>query len=583
MARSVSLGSSIALVLFCQVACNKQDPYFGSVTPPSGQTLVFDNFSEPSSLDPAIGYNTNENNITAAMFEGLVQNDPLTTRPMAALATHYEMSPNGTQFFFYLRGHPHPGGIRLPNSDSLPFEYSNGVRAPPDSVPARWSDGTTITAHDFVYAWQRAADPRTAAPAAGYLSVLRNAPDILKGKREPKDLGAAALDDFTVRIDLGEPVPYLLTLLVTPVFKAVPRHVIDKARREGREANWTQPARIVTSGPFVLTEWRPYDYVSVRRSPTYYQADLVRLDGISFLPISADAAVVNLYRTGATQAMDTATLPEALTPTLLAKRDFRSNSILGSSAYAFNVHRPPFDNVLVRYALNMSVDKAAIARYLNQLPAQNFVPPIAGYAGPRTLNVTIRGRTYDVLQYNPVAARELLAFAGFPNGIGAGGRSLAFDLHVWNDATNLNVAQILSRQWQNNLRIFARLLPYEFNVAIAEMRAGNFSGLGTAYGVADFADPMGLLTPAVVTDFFGGWTDAEYVSMLDEANQTLDFAGRFEKLARAEARLLHEMPIIPLTFPQAHHLRKPYVHALDPDPLDAHYFRYAWIDTRWKP
>jgi ABC-type transport system substrate-binding protein len=101
--------------------------------------------------------------------------------------------------------------------------------------------------------------------------------------------------------------------------------------------------------------------------------------------------------------------------------------------------------------------------------------------------------------------------------------------------------------------------------------------------VADFADPMGLLMSAVVLYGSDGWKDAQYLSLLGEANRTPDPTERFRKLARAAGRVMHEMPIIPLAITQAHNLRKPYVHALDPDPLDAHYFRYTWVDAGWKP
>lgn len=580
------VGGVVALAL-CLVACQAsshgvRDKWFGNITPPSCQTLVYENYTEPMSLDPAIADSTVDSNIVASLFEGLVQNNPLTAQPMAALATHYEASPNGMQFTFYLRGHPHPPGTRLPDSDTLPFEYSHGVHAPPDSLPARWSDGTVVTARDFVYAWQRAVDPKTAAPVGSYLSVVKNAQRVLAGKVAPRDLGVRAPDDFTFVVDLEEPAPYLLSLMVHLVFRAVPQDVVEQARRSGHGDNWARPGTIVTSGPFTLEEWRPYELVRVRRSPTYYQADLVKLDEITFVPITSGAAVTNLYRFGATHVTETASIPESLTPALLSKRDFHADPLLGVYAYSINTRRPPFNNVLLRYALNMSLDKTAIGRYLNSRPAKNLAPPLGGYQGPQSLAVTIRGRQYNVLEYNPVAARELLAMAGYPNGIGSDGRPLTFDLRAWNGPTYLGTAEIVGRQWFTNLNIRARLSPAEFDVAIPEMRAGDFSIIDDSWA-ADFLDPLAMLTPTYVTDASGGWTDSEYLALLNEANRTTDPLVRFKRLARAETRLMQEMPIIPLVFEESHTLEKPYIRALHTDPLDAHYFRYTWIDTRWKP
>src|SRR5262249_55224524 len=148
------------------------------------------------------------------------------------------------------------------------------------SIPARWSDGQTITAHDFVYSWRRAVDPKTAASLADYLSPLRNAAAILAGKRPPYDLGVEAPDDFTLRLQLDTPAPYLLQLLRHTIYYPVPSHVVEKARAEGRETQWTRPGTIVSNGPFVLAEWRPYDFIKVRKNPNYYQAALVRLEEI---------------------------------------------------------------------------------------------------------------------------------------------------------------------------------------------------------------------------------------------------------------------------------------------------------------
>ena len=197
--------------------------------------------------------------------------------------------------------------------------------------------------------------------------------------------------------------------------------------------------------------------------------------------------------------------------------------------------------------------------------------------------MTINGRQYDVLQYDPARARELLAVAGYPDGIGRNGRPLAFDIRTIDAPTSVNESQIMARQWSIHLGIEARVTPAEFNVLVPEMRAGNFHGVIYDDWLADFMDPFAILTPTYVTDASGGWTDPEYLDLLREANRTLGPRARFKKLARAELRLLHEMPMIPLGFQQSHALQKPYVHGLHPDMLDGHSFRYAWLDARWKP
>jgi hypothetical protein len=166
--RSIVPSIGIATALMSS-DCTTDSPYFGKTTPPSEQRLVYANGDEPESFDPAKYAGGTEMRIINALFDGLTKFHPTTLEPMAALATHYETNADQSQFTFYLRGHPNPRGIRLPNTDTLSREFevgrikedfARGRSAPLDRIPARWSDGTVITAHDFVYSWRRVVDPQ---------------------------------------------------------------------------------------------------------------------------------------------------------------------------------------------------------------------------------------------------------------------------------------------------------------------------------------------------------------------------------------------------------------------------------------
>src|SRR5215475_10300292 len=137
-------------------------------------------------------------------------------------------------------GHASPRGIRLPNTDSMSLLLSRGRHAPADRTPALWSDGSPITAHDFVYSWRRFADPATAAPMASYLVPVGNAEAIVSGSKPPDSLAVRAADDFAFQFDLAAPAPYFLQLLWQPFFAAVPRQAVEAARRRGRESSWTE-------------------------------------------------------------------------------------------------------------------------------------------------------------------------------------------------------------------------------------------------------------------------------------------------------------------------------------------------------
>ena len=155
-------------------ACSRaEEAYFGNTKPPLTQRAVTTLDNEPPSLDPALSSGLIDS-LILSMFEGLTSLQPATGTPMAAMATHFEATPDGLRYTFYLRGHPHPLGTRLPNTGDLPVEYSRGRSAPPDAASARWSDGALITARDFVYSWRRVLDPSTAAELAYLLHPLRN-------------------------------------------------------------------------------------------------------------------------------------------------------------------------------------------------------------------------------------------------------------------------------------------------------------------------------------------------------------------------------------------------------------------------
>ena len=201
-------------------ACGKHETaYFGKARRSSRQRLVFLNRSEPASLDPALVSTNKEVNITRCLFDGLTRNDPHTLAPRAALATHYDSERGGKLLTFYLRGHHNPSGTELPGANASNSEQS-----------ARWSDGTAITADDFVYSWRRVVNPRTASPLASVLFHVKDAEDIYTGRTSSAThLAVEATDKFTLKVELRLPVPFFLNLAAAGVLAAVPRQAIEAA------------------------------------------------------------------------------------------------------------------------------------------------------------------------------------------------------------------------------------------------------------------------------------------------------------------------------------------------------------------
>src|SRR5581483_404289 len=423
---------------------------------------------EPWTLDPALSPGGAESWIISALSEPLIQPHPQTMAPMAGLATHYKIERDGTRYTFYLRGHPAPEGIQLAGPDSQPVEFTRGLAFAPHDLPARWSDGVPITAHDMVYSWHRYLAPDIGCPNAYVFYSITGAEAVNQGRISPEELGVRALDTFTFQLDLTAPAPHFLMLCYTTMTLPMPRHAIEAARKNGREAAWTEPGRTVTSGPFTLRESRPREGTIVARNPLYFDSAFVGVDEIQFF--AADGAtVVNLFRSGLADSMDGRVLPLQLAPALENTAELHVSPACACHNWRINTTRAPLDNLLLRYALNMATDKMATARFLGgrQQFALGRVPPLYGYRSLQRLEVEINGSPCDVLAYNPRAARQLWAAAASTEAV------LPLPVHHFARVDSHHLAAILQKQWQENLGLETRLVPQETAAYIQTILTGN--------------------------------------------------------------------------------------------------------------
>jgi oligopeptide transport system substrate-binding protein len=576
MTPDLSRRSLLALGPLAIASCARGGEYFGNTEPSHSQRLVYQIGAEPETLDPAISQAGSEIYIIPSLFEGLLTLDPSTQEPLAGIATHYEISSDHKQFTFYLRGHSRPHGIRLSKPGQ---ELSRGAASRPDRQPARWSDGTFVTAHDFVYSWRRVLDPTTASPNAAFLYCIRNAEEVNTGKRPVEDVAIDAVDDFTLRVNMRAPTPFFLHLQDIAPFYAVPRGAVESARQRGVESSWTRPEHIVTSGAFTLREWRPYEAVRLRKNARHYESNLVSLQEITLLPVASAAANINLYKAGESDSMLGRLVAPVFLPLLRPKKDFHTRPAFWCMFYVINTITPPFDNVLVRYALNMAIDKNAIARFLGagQKPAPGLMPPLDGYPSVETLLIEIDRKPYDVLAYDPEAARQLLRKAG----VGA----LRIEILYPKRPSTQDLPEILQQQWRTALRAEISLAVQEEKTWIQNRNALRYKGVAERGWWGDYLDPNTFLEPFLSGPSIigSGWSDPRYDAMLMDANASVDRGERMRKLADCERLLLRAMPILPLYYNTLSYLQKPYVRGLDPGKVDIVRFKYAWLDTNWRP
>lgn len=495
--------------------------------------------SEPSDLDPHTVTGLGEAKLVQAMFDPLVSFEPGTLAPVPALAASWDVSPDGLVYTFHLR---------------------------PD---AKWSDGTTLTAQDCVDSWRRILTPTLAADYAYFLYLIRGAEAFNQGKTTDfSTVAAVARDTRTLEVTLTHPAPYFLQALLNSCWRPVNVRAIaavGDAYRRGTP--WTRPGKMVSSGAFVLKEWTTQQRVVVEKSPTYYDRDRVRLNSICFYPTDSIDAEERAFRSGQLHA--TYALP--LSKVLPAQREhnpaLRMDRNMETYFFRLNVRKAPLDDMRVRRALALAVDRATIADKIlpgGRTAAPTFVPPLLkGYTPPA-------GQTYD-----PAAARQLLADAGHANGTGLPPIEI-----LYNNSEILRlVAEAIQQMWHRDLGLDVRLVNQEYKSVFASRRAGEYQVLLGSW-TADYLDATTFLDlwRSDSGNNHTGWFDPAYDVLSNRANTMADPAARAAVLAQAEALVLAAAPIIPIYFNTHVYYLSPAVKGWQPTPTDHTDFRYVWLE-----
>jgi oligopeptide transport system substrate-binding protein len=547
--RRAAIGLMTAIVIAVAPACMtkaQSSQYFGKTEPPEGQVLRYISGSEPESLDPHVSTGQPEARIYLALYEGLTEYDPVTGQAIPAIAERWVSNADNTEFTFYLRHN------------------------------ARWSNGDPITARDFVYSLRRALSPFLAARSAYLAYYIVGAQAYNEGKGRPEDVGIDAVDDYTVRIRLNTPVPYLSGLVAHQFFRLVPQKAIEQFGDQ-----WTRPEHIVTCGAFKVKTWRSYDRLIVVRDPNYWDRERVKLDQITFYPVEDNTTQMNLYKAGEVDATYNHTVPYAWVDELRRTKDYMDKPENSIEYYMFNTTKPPTNDVRVRRAFNMSIDKAALSSYRRVVkPLTAFSPEgiFPGYPQPK-------GDGFD-----PAKARELLAEAGYHDASGTFDPSTfpveRIELSYNTAETNRQTAEFVQAQWKQNLGLTVPLKNIEWKTFLDSRAKLQYSGIARAGWVGDYMDPYTFLDlfSTATGDNGTGWTDPKFVRMLRDANSQHDPMKRYELLAKAESFLLQAQPVIPLYTTSTDWLKKPYVKGLYANPLTLHSWKYVYIEhdrSKW--
>jgi oligopeptide transport system substrate-binding protein len=504
-----------ALALFA--GCGKNEP------PPDDGLLRLSQRNEPGTLDPHLSTLPDEFFITRALLEGLTTPNFQEGPPLPGVAESWSSSPDGRHWTFTLR---------------------------PD---AAWSNGERVTARDFLFSFQRALTPALAAPKAQLFFLVKNAARFYRGEiTDFAQVGFSAPDDHTLAIELEEPATYLPALAASGAWLPVHRATLEKfGGVAARDGDWTRPGKFVGNGPFLLTEWKKDQHLSAIPNPHYHSASRVRVGALRFQIYDSGDTEERAFRAG--QVDVTLAVPFSKAPNY-SHPILRRQPLHETRFFALNAARPPLDDVRVRQALSLALNRRALVANVlrgGQQPAFSFVPAgLGGYTGePR-------------LREDAAEARRLLAEAGFP-----GGKNFPrLELSAW--SVNPVTLEAIQQMWRRELGIETAIVQREGKVHMAAVLAGDFA-IAFLPAIPDFDDASALfgdwLTGAAGN--FGRWSNARFDQLVREAGRTLDTERRNALYRAAEEILLAELPLVPLYFNSQDYLISPRVRGWRQDGL----------------
>jgi oligopeptide transport system substrate-binding protein len=498
---------------------------------------------EPSTLDPERAADWYSFEILRDLFEGLTTETP-TGEVAPGVAEDWTVSADGLRYTFRLRS------------------------------SARWSNGENVTADDFADGLRRAVDPRTAAPGADLLGLIRNAPEILSGKLSPAALAVQTVDPRVLLIELRQPAPYFLGVLANSV--AYPVHRPSLAEH-GNE--FAKPGRLVSNGAYRLVGVTPGSYTALERNPYYWDAARVSIRTVKYAPINDLQAELLRYRAGTLDV--TASVPtsefEWAKTTLATELQVRPQ--LSVIFMCFSAASGPFrEHPPLAEALSLAIDREALTSTVlraGQVAAYSFVPP--GMSGYTPQNY---GWAEDPRDARLSRARDLYRAAGYSST-----RPLRVRLLYNQNEAIRNVAIATAAQWKEALGVETELVDMEFRAfLVARHDRTRWDAVIDGWN-ADYADPGNFLelfkTGGVQND--PGLADPEFDRMLDAAASEASPERRLTLLASAERRLLADQVVVPLYFPVTRRLVKPYVEGAILNPMNHNYSKYLRLLPRPTP
>ncbi len=490
------------------------------VPPPPAPHALRVPWGNPLTLDPGLAGDVASSQIIDQLFSGLVELTPdLDVVP--DVARTWEVLDGGQKYVFHLR------------DDLL------------------WSDGTPLTAGDFEFAWKRVLDPESGSPSANLLYVVKGARAYHQGHAiTSRNVGVRATDDLTLTVELESPTGYFLHLLTQCVTYPVPRHAVEKLGLA-----WTEARHLVVNGAFRLEEWQPNQSLVLSRNPNYRG----RPGGggnVQQIQVSLErdaAAALELYEA---ERLDFAFMPWDKLGEIRHRHAAEYVTGPGASMdyIGFDVTRPPFDDARVRRAFAQAIDRDRLANVILQ---GQVSPAMGGFVPPG-----VPGHSAAIgLAYEPDRARQLLAEAGYENGLDFP----QVGMFTWDWPARVRAAEYLQAQWRENLGVNVMLTVADTYQEFSERVSKAQFALFVQGWVADYPDADNFLR--VVVALMSQWRNETFSNLVETAGRASDQAERVKLYQAADRILIEEAALVPLHYGRNHLLVKPWISKYRPSPM----------------
>jgi oligopeptide transport system substrate-binding protein len=493
-------------------------------------TIKISSKEDPQSLDPRLIRDLPSVTHIHMLYEGLMRYNGY-GKPTLALAEKVDISEDNKTYTFYLR-------------------------------PSTWSNGDPLTAYDFEYTWKSVLDPKTPAPNANQLYVIKGAKEAKEGKGQIESVGIRASSPKILIVELESPTPYFLELAATHFYLPVSKKWIDEG---------SQSEKLISNGPFHLLSFKHHNEITAMKNPLYWDANSVKINKILYQILDENTGL-QLFETGQLDwhGSPTSTLPADSIHTLKAQGLLQIKPGAGTHWIRFNTDANPFQNTKLRRAFALAIDRKGLVEHVlqgNQIPAMAVVPP------------SLKLSTHYFDDHDVPAAWNLFQEALEELKVSIDDFPVIALCYIQSDRSS-RIAQALQQQWQkafgievkleicDNKSYFQRLTSHEYQMS-----------LGSWF--ADILDPMYFLSLFEYRSNSTNntqWENAKYAELLKKSSEENSEHKRMNLLHQAEGILMMDMPVAPLFFSNFNYLKQPQLKGVYFSELGFLDFKEAYFD-----